>query len=141
MERHNEVQDPCPFRGWRSSPLFSLARVSAPSTMAPSGGNTSMLTGRNVLPVQAVVHRDPAGNWVMSWPGGYAYDFWTDAEAAERAARVATELLRVAPGEDPELIDEQLCHAGLLFKARVRRRVGPGLHTVRPDDTPTRLCG
>ncbi len=100
-----------------------------------------MLTGRNVLPVRAVVHRDPAGNWVMSWPGGYAYDFWTDGEAAERAARAVTELLCIEPCQDPDVIEEQLCHAGLLFKARVRRRVGPGVRAVRPDDTPKRLCG
>ncbi len=100
-----------------------------------------MLTGRDVLPVKAAVHRDPAGNWVMSWPGGFAYDFWTDVEAAERAARAATELLRLAPREAPELIDEQLGQAGLLFKARVRRPVGPGVRAARPDDTSTRLCG
>lgn len=89
-------------------------------------------------PVRAVVHRDATGNWVMSWAGGYAYDFWTDREAAERAATAVTRLLQDMDGADAELVDDALRASGLLVMARVRRpadrrrSVGPGLRSVEP---------
>lgn len=73
--------------------------------------------------LHALVHRDPIGNWVMSWPHGYAYDFWTDRMAAESAAERATELLSFHGSLDPDLIDDGLRAAGVLARARTRRRL------------------
>lgn len=80
-----------------------------------------MPTDRNAPAVRAVVHRDTRGRFVMSWPAGYAYDFWTDVTAAERAARVTTRLLQSAGAADREWIDESLKRRGLLVRVRDKR--------------------
>lgn len=70
--------------------------------------------------VRAVAERDDRGKWVVSWPAGYSYDFWTDRTAAERAARVATHLLQTGETTDREQIDESLKRRGLLVRARFK---------------------
>lgn len=71
---------------------------------------------------KATVRRSPHGTWVMLWPGGYAYDFWTDADSARRAAERAAELLTENLGR--EHVDDLLRRQGFLRQARIRESAG-----------------
>lgn len=79
-----------------------------------------MQAHENTPEPRAVAYRDDRGKWVMCWPAGYAYDFWTDQTAAERAARVTTRLLQTGEAADRAWIDESLKRRGLLVRARVK---------------------
>lgn len=79
-----------------------------------------------VMTVHALVQREASGNWVMSWPDGYAYDFWTDRDAAVHAAELATGYLQVH-GCDADRIDAELRESGALGRARIRRRMDSGV--------------